>query len=866
MASAQAAAPRIRSRDVADLMRAQAHHTVPVAEYNVYLGPVEGSVINFAPAGRRAADRIWPRAAPPRILPRPVSGFLDRDQEQNEAGTALARRQIVDLHGPDGTGKTALLSQAMQTLPLSSFPDGLVYISARNETYTDLLQSLFNCFFEADDGVKVTENDVRMQMAGKRALIVVDDANHLKEGEAEALAQVVPQCALLIAGREQQVSSGVGIFMRGLPRAEAVALFERSWGPVSPGDRPAVEAICAALEHVPLAIIKTASTASQRHQSLQQVLQQVQPRTEPPDPVGQAFWSIGSNLSEGERRVLAGLAAAGGSTVGVEALSTITGLAPDQVDRYLNRLQNVGLVHTNSPRYGLDEGFRAHVWYAWVSEGMQTRAADYYLRRAGSLRGPAKDPDEENVLAALRYYFHKQMWGQVVDIVRAAEPYLATAGRWGQWRRRLNQAWHAAQQSGQQPAEAWAQNQLGIIAMVGGDRAAAEKLFRGALRIWRTLGDQTGMTIAGWNLQMLLGLPGAPPGKSKPPTQSGWPPAALPLALGAVATLLLVILGGLIGIALNQPTPTPTFTLPPPVATTLTPSHTPRTPTDTPTPSRTPTPVTEEPPCACGDETCNRESPCKEDGYNCVADCCICGDGICEAEYPCSEGEGDCPDDCTPMPPPAPTPLSPVDGEGYSCPDPPVAIAFEWGQVGDESGIASYTVQVERVSALSGTGTQPPPGLVEEDVVDEPTVEFSLDCGWNYRWRVRATDGAGYSGGWSFWEPFYVETYDDQGPSIGYVYLTPGGNACHFDPITVETTITDPSGVDRAELEYTFFPDSPGLAESGSVLMSRSVNTYSATLSSFDPGELHLWVRAWDERGNESVTSKSTKDIEDCIE
>ncbi len=34
--------------------------------------------------------------------------------------------------------------------------------------------------------------------------------------------------------------------------------------------------------------------------------------------------------------------------------------------------------------------------------------------------------------------------------------------------------------------------------------------------------------------------------------------------------------------------------------------------------------------------------------------------------------------------------------------------------------------------------------------------EISVECGWEYRWRVRAIDGAGNPGNWSDWFTFNV--------------------------------------------------------------------------------------------------------------
>lgn len=546
---------QVQWQDVQHILQGQHVQQVVTGQYVLNIGSMQGGAINFAAPGQRAEDRIRPHPQPPRVLPRAVPGFLDRDEEQRLVGQALARGQVVDLNGPDGIGKTALIYRAMQTQLPSAFPDGLLYLSARNETHEDLLQELFENFYDAGSGhVKVTENSVRRYMAGKRALIVVDDANHLRQDEAEALAQTAPQCAFVVAGWQQQVWQGTGVLLRGLPRDQAVALFEQRWGRASAQDRPLVEAICDALDDAPQSLIKTATCAAQHRLALSQVLQQVHSAAQEHDPVGQAFQVIGRCLVEGEQQVLGGLAAPGGATVGVEALPTITGLPQDEIARHLARLQQLGMVHSYDARYSLEEAFRPHVQAAWTDEGMRARAADYYRQAAGQLHSRSKDLDEENVIAALDYYYRLGQWAPVVEIARAADVYLATAARWGQWRRQLNQAWQAATALGDRETEAWAQNQLGLIAMGLGDAAAATGFFQDALGIWQALGNREGITIARWNLQMLLGPPPPPPRQEKPRDKPSPGKSRLPFVIAGGLVILAIAVAVAIATGVLPPT------------------------------------------------------------------------------------------------------------------------------------------------------------------------------------------------------------------------------------------------------------------------------------------------------------------------
>jgi hypothetical protein len=570
--------------DTKSVLHGQHTEQVLFADFTVEIGAVEGGVVNIAAPNCQAANQIHLRREPPYVLPRRELGFLDRNREQELVGQALARAQVVDIHAPDGTGKTALTSRAMQAQLPSAFPGGIVYLSARHETREDLLQDLFGTFFETDKRVKVNENDVRRHMAGTQALIAVDDANLLEEGDVRDLAQVVPQCALLIAARKQQVWQGTGISLRGLPGVHAVRLFEQHWGPVEEQDQPTVEAICEAVGNIPLNIIKTATIAARQKLSLDQVLEQVQPKDGQREPKAQALGLIAGQLSAEERLVLGGLAAPGGLTIGVRALPVITGLPMKEVSRHLALLQAQGLVYVNSLRCSLDDGLRPYIERAWTSEEMRARAAAYYLGKAPTLQRLPRDPDEENVLCALDYFFQRGGWQQVVTIARSIDRYLACTGRWGQWRKRLDQAMQAARELGDRATEAWAQNQLGIIAMGAGETSTAKQLFRSALSIRRALGDRPGAVVTRWNLRLITVPPPTPwdrlLNKILSILQSGslW----LPIALAAVVSLAIVaLLSAPDAIAGTGPSPTLASV---PLVTTLAPSSTPLKPTITATP------------------------------------------------------------------------------------------------------------------------------------------------------------------------------------------------------------------------------------------------------------------------------------------
>ncbi len=110
--------------------------------------------------------------------------------------------------------------------------------------------------------------------------------------------------------------------------------------------------------------------------------------------------------------------------------------------------------------------------------------------------------------------------------------------------------------------------------------------------------------------------------------------------------------------------------------------------------------------------------------------------GSCETEAP---GDSE--------PPPAPVLVVPANGLVIGCKG---SQTLAWLPAEDPSGIAKYHVQVQRHSGNNQWKT------VEDLAAAGKSVNVSVECGWYYRWRVSAIDGAGNTGAWSDWSEFTI--------------------------------------------------------------------------------------------------------------
>ncbi len=126
-------------------------------------------------------------------------------------------------------------------------------------------------------------------------------------------------------------------------------------------------------------------------------------------------------------------------------------------------------------------------------------------------------------------------------------------------------------------------------------------------------------------------------------------------------------------------------------------------------------------------------------------------DGGQDIRYVTIEVTGTCATPTTPpdlTAPPAPAPGSPHNGADLSCTS---FVDLIWSAVSDPSGIGQYQVEVQRHSGdnnWTATSGSPLTGI------GGTSKNISVECGWNYRWRVRAIDGVGNVGAWSTWFTF----------------------------------------------------------------------------------------------------------------
>ena len=592
------ASPASLDAHIAAQIQGEIRGQVAVGNHIVQIGSVHGGVVNVLTQGQQPQPRLRP--LPVLLRPRPFPGLLDRKPETEVALSALRSATPVELHGPEGIGKTALLRHLAHHAAVAAFPDGVVYLSARHQALEDLEQSLYDAFYECDVPFKPTEAQLRHALGARQALIVLDDVGLARE-EVEALMGVAPGCAFLLASTQRRLwGEGRSLALRGLPPDDALALLERELGrPLAAEEREQAAAICALLEGHPLRVLQAAALAREEGLSLAQVRERLTARAPSQALADQALEA----LPEPERRILAVLAALDGAPLSADHLAALAGLADAQAA--LERLQHFGLVQAHSPRYSLTGTLAEEVRRWWDVGRWAERALVHFVAWAERHR-TAPDrllAEAEPILVALRWGVAAGRWADVLRLGRAVEEALALGRRWGAWEQVLRWILQAARRQRDRAAEAWALHQLGTRALCLGHVEEARRLLAQALRLRQALGDHVGAAITRHNLDVLLSPPPPPSPPSEPtpaPTGGGFPLFAKAL----VALLLLAVVGAgmwwrfgraeqetppVVAVATTTPTPTPSTTPSPTMSPTPTATAT-ATATPTPTPTVTPVP------------------------------------------------------------------------------------------------------------------------------------------------------------------------------------------------------------------------------------------------------------------------------------
>lgn len=572
---------------------------VAVGNYILQIGDVNGGIVNFAPPSDRPAYSMRP--SPVNLRPRAFPSFLDRHHEFASVKTALQNATPVSIYGEEGIGKSSFFGQLAYLPEIEAFNDGVVCLDAPGRGRDDLLQSLFDAFYESVPQFKPTDVEIHRALQGLKALILLDNLN-LQRDEVISLLDAAPSGTFVLLSIERSLwGEGQAISLQGLPEKDALTLFQRELGrSMNEEEQALARKICVVLKGHPLRVLQAASVIHEKSSPIGEILEELQ-RDVPEKAVLQTSLNT---LTEQQERVLALLAATGGFVMSLEHLVSLT--EDPNARKTLQGLIALGLVQAHSPRYSLTGDLASSLATLWDLSSWEDRLLDYFI---SWLEGqPAQALIEESAEALIhtvKKAGEKEQWPQVIRLGRALERGLILWKRWQAWADVLNLILKAARALGDRNMEALALHQLGSRAMCLGQVDEARELLTEALNIRKAIKDKAGARVTQHNLDVLLrGSGTSKGGKSgtRPWFKGG---GALFIALLMAAMLAYTALSSfvprLFATATLIPTITKTLTSTPSRTPTLTSTST-ATATNTSTPTRTATftpTIATMPPLAC---------------------------------------------------------------------------------------------------------------------------------------------------------------------------------------------------------------------------------------------------------------------------
>ena len=505
-----------------------------VGDHINQFGSVYGDVI--LPQQRRPT--VEPRLRP---LDRPPSAFpnlLGRDTEVSSAVARLREQRGTGFHGERGVGKSSLLRHVANHPDARATPDGVLYCPGRGQPLADLLQSVFDGFYDAEMGYTPNPGQVRHYLGSLKALLVIDDVE-LGDRDLGVLADTLPRCTfLLTSDRRCMWEPGRSVVLRGLPEPAALSLLERELDrKLAPDEAEAARALWQALDGNPRSLVQAAAVVADEGRSLAQVAAAT--AAGPPDET-MARQAV-SALTERERDLLALVAAVAPAPLHVDRAAAITGSSDCRVP--LEALLAKGLVTAHSPRYSLTVELPPEEQAGrdrWAEV-----ALDHYVATldAGRRRPDRFGEDVDAIRALAAWAVARRRWGDVVRLVRVADPVLAVSRRWEARDQLVRLALTAARAIGDRAAAAWCHHQLGTRALWLGAAESARHELTQAVEIRRSLGDQRGADVTQFHLDQLGGGPPPdepaprPNDRPSPPSRVRRPPVPVMVAVCLVALL-----------------------------------------------------------------------------------------------------------------------------------------------------------------------------------------------------------------------------------------------------------------------------------------------------------------------------------------
>ncbi len=467
----------------------------------IKIGDVNGGVVNINQASDK--PKYSARPTPVTIKPRAFPSLLDRENQLETVQQAVTTSSPISMWGQAGVGKTSFIRHLSHVLDAGKFTSGSIYLNAAGLGYEDLLQALFDAFFDSASTYKPTTTEILLALQDIKALVFLDDAQ-LGANKVTSLLNAIPNSLFLFSSTERSLlGEGEVIQLQGLPENESLRLFEKEFShPLNEQERPTAIKICSALRGHPLQILQAAALARDSGKPIENILNRITGET----AENKSLVYVGmASLTEQEKQILALLAAAGGNIVSLEH---IKGIFKDSgSESAVQRLTSLGLVQAHSPKFSITDALVASIRSAWDIASWQDILLNYAVQWLSQQPASALVEESSGLLIhTIKTAGERKQWREVIQLGRLLEKFMVYYKRWQAWSDILNLILTAAKALNDSKVTAWALHQLGSRALYLGYASEAKTFLSQALNIRQAIGDKAGAAITQHNINTLNGI------------------------------------------------------------------------------------------------------------------------------------------------------------------------------------------------------------------------------------------------------------------------------------------------------------------------------------------------------------------------
>ncbi|MFJ2826829.1 ATP-binding protein [Streptomyces sp. NPDC087263] len=462
-----------------------ANAPVVVGSNNLVIGVDHGSTLTLLMEGERPQPTPRERVE---LFPRRQDTPLGREADLQALKDAVRTGNAVQLWGPPGIGKSALLRYAAHELPPGRH--GVLFLDAARREPEDLAQDMFEACYESR-GYAPSRTELCRLMADFKITVYVDNATFTRE-QLSTLMDTAPKATFVFAARDRALlGDGTALRLHGIDRAAAMLLLARELGrPVTaPDEQDTASTLWETAHGRPLLLLRAAALTR-----LDPSGESVLPR---PGAVAELLPLLFDSLDGASIRALHLLATLGDAELAPEHIGALSD-ASDASELCAN-LTELGLAEETELGYRVVSDVVPELRRRGGSEPVPVDRLCHHFTTwiTRPTTTPAEIAGHARALEVVAELAERAGRADLaVQVVRAASPALARSLRFGIWGRLLDQGLPAAQHAGDRQAVAYFTHERGIRNFLVGNRVLAGVLLAEAAILWRQLGDMHGVDAA----------------------------------------------------------------------------------------------------------------------------------------------------------------------------------------------------------------------------------------------------------------------------------------------------------------------------------------------------------------------------------